>query len=430
MINQTKKLIIFFVLAGFLLISGISKADQVSELRSEITASNQQIQALEAEIRLYQSELNNLKQESSSLEAEIKRIDLTKKKLEADINLTEKKIAQAELNIERLAINIGQSGLMIKDNKGYIIETLKQIKYAEQNNLIDILAGYNTLADWLQKTASLEKLHQDIVSHLNQLQEAKTSQENQKIQEERTKTEMASLIVKLADQKKIAEINKQEKANILAQTKNQESSYQQLLTVRENRKRLLEAEIRQAEEALRVIIDPNSIPQPKKGVIGWPVDEARITQGFGITDFVRRNPQFYGTSGHNGVDFGGPIGTPVKASLDGQVWAVDDTDLVCPGASYGRWIVIKHPNNLATLYAHLSLIKVEAGQNIERGEIIGYIGNTGFSTGPHLHFTLIPTEAVKITDGINELKSRACPGAVFRIPIMPYANCLNPMDYF
>jgi murein DD-endopeptidase MepM/ murein hydrolase activator NlpD len=427
---KPSKLIFFLAIIIFLMISGTSKADQVSQLKSEIATGNQEIQALETEIKLYQNQLNNLKQEFSSLEAEIKRIDLTRKKLESDINLTEKKIVQAELNIKRLAIDIDYSNLKIGDNKDFIAEALRQIKYAEQNSLVDILAGYETLTEGLQKVTTLEKLHQDMIEHLNKLRKTKTNKENQKNEEEKTKAEMAFLIVSLADQKKIAEINQQQKETILTQTKNQESNYQQLLAERENRKKLLEAEIRQAEETLRVVIDPQSIPQPQKGVISWPVDKIRITQGFGITDFVRRNPQFYGNSGHNGVDFGGPIGTPVKASLDGQIWAVDDTDLVCPGASYGRWIVIKHPNNLSTLYAHLSLIKVIEGQTVKRGEIIGYIGNTGFSTGPHLHFTLIPTEAVKVTDGINELKSQSCPGAIFRIPIMPYANCLDPMDYF
>ena len=64
--------------------------------------------------------------------------------------------------------------------------------------------------------------------------------------------------------------------------------------------------------------------------------------------------------------------------------------------SYGKWILIKHENGLSTLYAHLSLIKVNAGETVNTGDIIGYSGNTGYSTGPHLHLTVYATQGVKI----------------------------------
>ena len=91
-----------------------------------------------------------------------------------------------------------------------------------------------------------------------------------------------------------------------------------------------------------------------------------------------------GIHGNNGVDFGANIGTPVYAALDGVVTLTRGGDSWNGG--YGNYIVIKHNNGTQTLYAHLSNISINKGQNVERGQVIGKSGNSGQSTGPHLHF--------------------------------------------
>lgn len=91
-----------------------------------------------------------------------------------------------------------------------------------------------------------------------------------------------------------------------------------------------------------------------------------------------------GIHGHNGVDFGAPIGTSVYAAMDGIV-TLTRSDGGWNGG-YGNYIVIKHTNGVQTLYAHLDSISVNKGESVERGQSIGKSGNTGRSTGPHLHF--------------------------------------------
>ena len=114
----------------------------------------------------------------------------------------------------------------------------------------------------------------------------------------------------------------------------------------------------------------------------------------------------------------------ITASADGKVVGTGDTDTVCPGASYGKWILIEHGNGLSTLYGHLSLPKVSAGEAVLRGTVIGYSGNTGYSTGPHLHFTVYAADGVKIM----EKKSQVCKGA-YTMPVADLRAYLNPIDY-
>ena len=91
-----------------------------------------------------------------------------------------------------------------------------------------------------------------------------------------------------------------------------------------------------------------------------------------------------GVHGNNGVDFGAHIGTPVYAALGGVVTLTRGGNTWNGG--YGNYIVIKHNNGTQTLYAHLNSIGVNQGETVDRGETIGKSGNSGQSTGPHLHF--------------------------------------------
>ena len=102
----------------------------------------------------------------------------------------------------------------------------------------------------------------------------------------------------------------------------------------------------------------------------------RITSRFGY----RRNPFTGRYEFHNGVDIRAPWGTPVRATAEGKV--------VYAGwrAGYGKTVIIKHAYGFKTLYAHLSKIKVKPGKWVKSGQVIGYVGSTGKSTGPHVHY--------------------------------------------
>lgn len=107
-----------------------------------------------------------------------------------------------------------------------------------------------------------------------------------------------------------------------------------------------------------------------------PVKLNAISSGFGY----RRDPFTGRAAMHSGLDFRGPVGAPIHAAAAGKV------SFVGTKAGYGRLIEISHGNGLVTRYAHMSAWKARAGQEVEAGEVIGAIGNSGRSTGPHLHF--------------------------------------------
>ncbi|NBC29318.1 MAG: peptidoglycan DD-metalloendopeptidase family protein [Spirochaetes bacterium] len=109
-----------------------------------------------------------------------------------------------------------------------------------------------------------------------------------------------------------------------------------------------------------------------------PVRDTRISSFYGF----RRSPFTAKPSFHSGVDFPGPIGTPVFAAREGEVIAIGIHDV------YGRFVRIRHQGGYETFYGHLDDIDVELNQRVSSGMMLGTVGNTGLSTGPHLHFEI------------------------------------------
>jgi murein DD-endopeptidase MepM/ murein hydrolase activator NlpD len=109
-------------------------------------------------------------------------------------------------------------------------------------------------------------------------------------------------------------------------------------------------------------------------------DLNRLSSGFGY----RIDPLYKTVKFHPGLDFSAPQGTPVYATAEGTVKIAGNS-----GNAYGNHVVIYHGYSYNTLYGHLYRIKAKKGQRVKRGEIIGYVGNTGKSTGPHLHYEVL-----------------------------------------
>jgi murein DD-endopeptidase MepM/ murein hydrolase activator NlpD len=107
----------------------------------------------------------------------------------------------------------------------------------------------------------------------------------------------------------------------------------------------------------------------------WPV-EGRVGSSFG-----QRIDPFNGEGAfHEGIDLEAPLGTPVRAAADG------DVTVAGMNAGYGREIMLDHGHDVLTLYGHLSAMAVSVGQHVIRGQVIGYVGQSGRATGPHLHY--------------------------------------------
>lgn len=126
---------------------------------------------------------------------------------------------------------------------------------------------------------------------------------------------------------------------------------------------------------------PSDWQAPTEGNrVQWPV-RAPISQPFGCTNFELEGKTAACPGGfHTGIDLAAPSGTPVRAATDGIAYPLPDYEI------YGNHVLLASNGGLGTVYAHLSAFNVSWGQRVRQGDVIGYVGSTGNSTGPHLHF--------------------------------------------
>jgi len=406
---------IFIVLFAFEL-----SAQTANELREKIEDSNKEIQRLEAEISSFRQQLETVGKEKNSLSKAVKELDLTNKKLAVDIKVTENKITSTNLKIQSLSMEIGGKEEKISQNKSAISATLKKIEEMDSLGTLENLISRKSIFDIWRDVEDLRGFQRGVKDKISELKEIKEGLEINKNEAEEARQGLTRLKQELADQKKIVEQTTREKNQLLKETKNQEANYSKLLADRLAKQAAFEKELREYEEQLQFILDPKKLPG--RSALSWPLDNIYITQLFGKTVSAKR---LYASGSHSGVDFRAGTGTPVKAVADGIVEGSGNTDLTCPGASFGKWVFIRHNNGLATTYAHLSLAKATSGQRVARGQVIGYSGNTGYSTAPHLHVTVYASDGVKV----ENKPSKACGGKVYTMPIAAISAYLDPLDY-
>lgn len=428
---------VFFVPIGWL------HAETPDELQQTINQKNEEIRKLEEEANRYRVEIASKQEQGKNLHAELSRIDRTIKQLQKDISVTQLKIQRAGLEVRETGIEIKEKEAAISRLRAGLSDVVQVIAEEEQEPILAVLLKSSAISGFFRQIENLSRTKEKMLASLESLRTLRTELEGQKTKAEKKKNEAEDLKKILAGRNAAVANERNQRNMLLAQTKNQERLYQNLLEASEEKIEALEREVRSIEQELKVTIDPLSLPQKGSGILGWPLPEVSlkscwnggeaikncVTQFFGYTSFARAGG-YGGRQGHNGMDFRASIGTPVFAAENGVVAATGDTDLSCRGASYGKWILIKHPNNLSTLYGHLSQIGVSAGQKTDKDERIGLSGRTGYATGPHLHFTLFATQAVEI----RTIKSKVCG----RDMILPFAGSdptsgvqgyLDPLDY-
>ena len=397
-----------------------SNAQNAEEIKIKIEEKNSDIQKLEEEIKSYQSQLNNLSKQKSSLNGSLNQLEITRKKLVANLALTSSKIEKNNLKIQSLNSEIVNKEYKISNDEKSISLGIKKMNEFELNTLTETLLSKEDFTSIWNDIDNMIEVHDSIREKILTLKEVKDELVDTRQDTLEIKAELVRLQNELADEKKIVEQNALEKNKLLKQTKNNEANYQKLVKDRLLKKQLLEQELRNYESQLKFILDPSKLPNA--GVLSWPLDDVYVTQLFGKTVAAQR---LYASGSHSGVDFRASVGTPVKAMSDGTVLGFGDTDTTCPGASFGKWILLEYNNGLSSAYGHLSLTKVSVGQKVSRGEVIGYSGSTGHVTGPHLHITVYASNSVKV----QTLPSKSCSGKTLTQPLAAVNAYLDPMYY-
>ncbi len=400
-------------------------AQSVDDLQNSIVDSTNKIDQLKQEIAKLQTQLNATRNQKQTLQTAVQVLDLNIKKITTSISLTNAQIAQKDTQITKLSKGIATTTTKMGDVRGEVGHTLSALQILDDEPVVMTLLSGATLSSVFDQMATLDTVRaglQEKIAHLGNL---KDSLETNKSSAEDKRRELAQLQENLSQQKQSLAIARQSQNDLLTQTKNQESNYQALIAQKKAQQAKFEQDILNFESQLNLKVTPGSLPPAGSAALRWPLDTIIITQYFGNTPFSTANPQVYNGKGHTGIDFGVPPGTPVKAARGGVVLGSGNTDATCPGASFGKWVFIKHDNGLSTLYAHLASYNVSKGDSVATGQVIGYSDTTGYATGPHLHFGVYASSGSEVAS----FPSSSCKGKVYTMPVGDASAYLNPLSY-
>lgn len=436
--------------AGNALVPDHVRAQNEAQIRSQIDEHADRIRALEEEEKKIQQQLNQVAGQRQTLQTAVQQIDLSRQQTSTQINLTENRISSTNLKLNELARDISSTEQRIALDRETIAKSIRTMAEVGEVSVVEQVFASDDLTQMWVAIDDAASINNALRANVAQLSETKNQLSGQREDEASKRQELTTFRDDLATQKQTLDVQRSEQNRLLTETRNQESTYQDLLTRKRAERALFEQALSNLENSLKSV-GQSEVPTVQTGVLAWPYSATFaqscvgkqsalgnphcITQYFGNTAFATANAQIYNGSGHNAIDIGMPIGTPVIAALSGTVIGTGNTDIVPGCYSFGKWVLIKHPNGLATSYSHLSAINVSKGQTVTTGQTIGLSGMTGYATGPHLHFSVYAATGVQVMDlgawrrSQGQAAGTGCSAGGAVMPVAPPSAYLNPMSY-
>lgn len=337
---------------------------QIDSVRSQYNANATEIQALV-------DKKNAVDQEIALLHGQILNINEQLRIYGQMIADTQEQLEEANLRLERL-------------NRQY----KERIRAMEENGEItywQVIFQSSSFIDMLDRMSMVDEIAAADTQRLADLQVAAANvEESQRILSEEM-LDMQDTREQLESSEEILKEKRTESDDILRELIAQQSEYQALLDESEALQDSLMTEIAQKQRELQAAQYKEELVKmalkgenpPSNATWIEPVSGYTITSPFGN----RKSPTAGASTNHKGVDMACPSGTPIYATRAGTV-----TTASYQAGGAGYYVSINHGDGFASIYMHMTRYVVSKGQSVAQGELIGYVGSTGISTGPHLHF--------------------------------------------
>ena len=359
--------------------------DQINEKSSDLEAAREEVNSYQAKIDEVQNEIDNINSEIYKSEAEIESREKIIEEKEKDAIRIKENIEKRLRNYYKIDIGTNYIYLILKSED--ILSLFNNI----QNIFRLINFDKKLINEAKDIQAQLEKEKEEISNQLAQIEEAKKAIVAK--QDELKEAQKEYLAKEEYHQSKMNELNnlESEKSNLIASLTDQgndlESQIGDLISYNAALQQELDnifADINNGNNSGGGQANPPE-ESGSDGVPGDPSTETFLRPGYGVvTDNYgpRINPVTGEAGFHTGIDLGDPYGAPVAASKSGVV--------VYSGwiSGYGNTIIIDHGSGVQTLYAHNSELLVAVGETVYRGQTVAYVGSTGMSTGPHIHWEI------------------------------------------
>lgn len=321
------------------------------------------------EIDKTRSQVNNAKQKERTIMGQIQSLENDISATQAQLNSTADRIALLEQGINKTEKEIEKAEKELQKKSDILSERLVFVYEQGDISYLEVLLAATDIQDFLTRYDMVNSIVEQDVELIEAVNEQKHDLEMKK----------SSLEVKKKEMEKI----QASQENLKDSLAGQQQEKKQLLSGVQQEKAQLERALKELEQASRELesiisrLQAGSTTPLGTGIYTWPAPGySRITSEYGM----RYHPILKQRKLHTGVDIGAPSGANIVAADAGTViysgWM----------NGYGQVVVIDHGQGISTLYAHQSTILAGKGTSVTKGQIIGKVGSTGWSTGPHLHF--------------------------------------------
>jgi murein DD-endopeptidase MepM/ murein hydrolase activator NlpD len=364
-------------------------SSRLKQAAADLDHAQSQLPAARAAYDAALGRLSSARDRLAAIRQKLRELKAQQEKVQAEIDAAEKRIERSETLIARIVRYTYQTG-----------------GYAE----LEVVLDAESPTEFVQRvmaTSSVTDSQAEIIDRLNADKSvlAARQQQMQVTQEaiEATEVEAEKQVQRLQGLFSKARDAKQHVVDLI----NLKSQALQIAQEEKAKEEARLAHLQDQQDAIQAAIAQQASTGTATGSLIWPLPGYPKTGDVGW----RVHPVYGYQSCHTGVDIGAPMGTEIIAARAGTVvWAQPDD-----GGPYGNNTLIDHGNGLSTFYGHQSGFAVTTGEHVSKGQVIGYVGSTGYSTGPHLHFEVhvngVPYDPMGWFGGAKRSQSEFCPGS-------------------
>jgi murein DD-endopeptidase MepM/ murein hydrolase activator NlpD len=380
----SRRLIIIIAAAAVLALAVLpaltapAAAETAAEVQAKLRDARARIAAAKERKATLGDQIARLDSRLTSLDDEIARLGDQIASVEEKLTATREKleVLRKQLRLKRAELQKAQEKLTLQ--QAYFKQRVVLSYKTSDLTYVDVVLGSSSFEDLVSRVNQVRELiggDNDFVGELEAARDEVDREKRELAEKESGVADAAAELQRESDQ--LAALRAAEAASRAEALAARRDKGQTLRAVKTDLAELARQEdaLLAQSRALSGVLSGSSGSGQGTGAMIYPVN-GTITSGFGW----RIHPILGVKKFHTGVDFGVPYGTPIKAADSGRViyatWV----------GGYGNTVALDHGKGISTLYAHQSTIAVAYGASVRRGQVIGYVGSTGYSTGPHLHF--------------------------------------------
>lgn len=351
---------------------------EILDKKNRIGSINKKISEYEKKISQKRAQALTLKGELGILQNRIARTELQIEETGVEIHLVNAEVAVIEKELMDIE-------MQLEMDKKMIANVIRKIQVQDQQLALKLFYGNDSFSEFFNTLQYLEQVNVDLNSTLDSAKKTKQLALDKRSGKQAKRTQLEELEEKLGSEKVLLGSEVGASELLVVQANNSEREFQALLQELKQEQAFINQQVASLQKEIEGRFD-SSDKLGDSSVLSWPFDPS--VRGISAVYHDKTYP-FRHLFEHSGIDLPGKRGTTIKAAAPGYVaW-------VRKGRLYGNYVMIIHTNGLATLYAHMNSTAVKTDQFVDRGQKIGEVGSTGFSTGPHLHFEVrkngIPT---------------------------------------